>query len=86
MTTQPAPSASQRTRQARTIPTARRHGQPWTEAEDQDLATCTTDDDLEAFALRWGRRFASVEQRCRRPRTSPSTMCTGTGTGTGWIK
>lgn len=74
-----ARATSQRTRQDRTTATASRHGQPWTEAEDADLAGCVTDNDLEAFALRWGRRFFSVEQRRRRPRGR-------TTAGTGWIR
>ncbi|WP_432548629.1 hypothetical protein [Kineococcus sp. SYSU DK004] len=60
---------SQRTRQERTAAAATRHGLAWTAAEDAELAVCVSDEDLEAFALRWGRRFASVEQRRRRPRT-----------------
>jgi len=83
MSTTPTPGAatSQRARQARTVVGAARHGQPWTEAEDTALAACLSDDDLEAFALRWGRRFLSVEQRHRRPLPVSSRR-----TGTGWIR
>jgi hypothetical protein len=62
--------------------TATRHGLPWTAGEDAELATCVTDDDLEAFALRWQRRFVSVEQRRRRPRAASSVVRTGTG----WVR
>ena len=78
----PISTTSQRARQARTITTAHRHGQPWTAAEDAELTVCVTDDDLEAFALRHGRRFASVEQRRRRPHPSAALVSAGTG----WIR
>jgi hypothetical protein len=74
----PITATSQRARQARTTASAQRHGQPWTEAEDTELAGCVTDDDLEGFALRHGRRFLSVEQRHRRPRPAPRVAPTGT--------
>ncbi len=50
-------ATSQRARQVRTTVTAARHGQSWTAAEDAELAACSSNNDLEAFALRWGRRF-----------------------------
>ncbi|MEZ0166992.1 hypothetical protein AB2L27_19740 [Kineococcus sp. LSe6-4] len=50
--------------------------------EDAELATCHSDDDLEAFARRWGQRFWSVEQRRRRPRPRPDRVPTGTG----WVR
>jgi len=81
VTPDPISATTQRARQARTTPTATRHGLPWTEAEDTELAACVSNDDLEAFALRWGRRFVSVEQRRRRPLPAASRR-----TGTGWIR
>jgi len=81
VTPAPISATTQRARQARTLATAARHGQPWTEAEDTELAACVSDDDLEAFALRWGRRFLSVEQRRRRPVPAASRR-----TGTRWIR
>lgn len=74
--------SSQRARQARTAVTSFRHGQPWTAAEDAELTGCVSDQDLEKFALRWGRRFFSVEQRRRRPLPNPDRVPTGTG----WIR
>lgn len=70
---------SQATQHTRTLLTARRRTAPWTTEEDVKLAVCMTDDDLEAFAVRWSRTFRAVEQRRRRPRAG------GARTATGWI-
>jgi len=45
--------------------------EPWTPEEDEQLTACDTADDLEAFAVRWGRTFAACEQRRRRPQSKP---------------
>lgn len=68
---------SQLTRNARTSGAACRRTSPWTPEEDVELATCATDDELEAFALRWSRTFNAVMQRRRWPRVQR--------TGTGWV-
>jgi len=46
---------------------ARRRHAPWSGEEDRLLLACKTPDDLEAFALRWGRTFAACEQRRHHP-------------------
>jgi len=69
---------SQATRHARTQPSAHRRSAPWSAEEDTELAACSDDDQLEAFAVRWSRTFCAVEQR-RRPRS------TTVRTGNGWF-
>lgn len=61
-------STSHKARQWRTLMAAWRRQEPWSPEEDQLLAVCDTADDLEAFAVRWGRTFAACEQRQRRPK------------------
>jgi hypothetical protein len=70
---------SHKARQSRTQAGSSRRGAPWTAQEDAELAACPSDDALEAFAVRHGRTFASVEQRRKRPRTAAARS------GTGWI-
>jgi len=62
---------SQKARQWRTGMAAWRRLEPWTPEEDEQLTACDTADDLEAFAVRWGRTFAACEQRRRRPQSKP---------------
>lgn len=68
---------SQAARNSRTTKNALRRTAPWTPQEDIELAQASTDDELEAFALRWSRTFNAVAQRRRWPRVQR--------TGTGWI-
>lgn len=69
---------TQATRHARTVETAQRRTAPWTPEEDAELAQESTDDEIEAFAVRWSRTFNAVAQRRRRPRTQR--------VGTGWVQ
>lgn len=70
---------SQATRHARTLETALRRTAPWTVEEDAELTCCRSDDDLEAFSVRWSRTFRAVEQRRKRPRLTTQRS------GNGWF-
>jgi len=70
---------SQATRHAHTVASAHRRHAPWSAEEDVELAACSDNDQLEAFAVRWSRTFRAVEQRRRRP------LSTARRTGNGWF-
>ena len=70
--------SSHKARQARTSPAART-GQPWESHEDDLLAKCDTDDELEALAVQLQRTFAAVEQRRKRPVSPGGVVRSGLG-------
>ena len=60
--------------QHRTAMQAWRRREPWSAEEVAQLALCDDADALEAFARRWGRTYAAVEQRRKRPRMTATAV------------